>query len=329
MIKRTPTAKLDERQWQELRRSFVSKGMVGGSDASTLLGLNPYKSAINMFYQAINPRLLPNKMNQQMMHGKQLEEYVAQCWQYYDGTEDGWIANTLDNNKIKKYRKVRAIIENTKYPMLFANVDGKITRHPDRGPDPGILEIKTISGYASDMYQAGIPPSYLIQIQHYMLVTGYAWGEICYLKDGRELGVITIDEDKDLQNKILDASTFFYNNVSSAKKAIEEMGDCSEDEKMQAASQFEPPADDTSAFNEFISEKHKSRQDEVVVDGTIELEEIAHHYAAVQDSIKYKESKKQLYQNQLKQEMEKVGATVMILPNGGKITWRKQFLVKV
>jgi len=127
MIKYTQTSELSEPQWQELRQSFVNRGMVGGSDAGTLLNLNKYKSPINLFYQAVGQNKLPNIMNQAMMHGKQLEDYVAGCWQYYDGTEEGWVANTLADNKIKTYEKVRAIIENTEYPFLFANVDGIIT----------------------------------------------------------------------------------------------------------------------------------------------------------------------------------------------------------
>ncbi len=158
-LKMTPTAKLSEAEWQTLRQSFVTRGMVGGSDAGTLLGLNKYKSPINLFYQAIGISTLPNKMNSIMLHGKQLEDYVAKCWQYYDGTEDGWVENTLNDNKIKTYKKVKAIIENRKYPMLFANIDGKITKHPIHGKKAGILEVKTISGFSADSYEAGIPPS--------------------------------------------------------------------------------------------------------------------------------------------------------------------------
>ena len=118
-LKLTPTAKLNEAEWQTLRQSFVTRGMVGGSDAGTLLGLNKYKSPINLFYQAIGISTLPNKMNHIMLHGKQLEDYVAKCWQYYDGTEDGWVENTLKNNKIKSYRKVKAIIEGRRRGVEF------------------------------------------------------------------------------------------------------------------------------------------------------------------------------------------------------------------
>lgn len=325
-LKLTPTAKLSEAEWQTLRQSFVDRGMVGGSDAGTLLGFNKYKSAINLFYQAIGINNLPNRMNGAMLHGKQLEDYVADCWQYYDGTEEGWVDNTLKNNKIKKFRKVKAIIENPKYPVLFANIDAKITKHPNYGRKAGVLEIKTISGYSADSYEAGLPPSYLLQVQHYMMVTEWNYAEICYLKDGRELGCVTFEADADIQTAILDAAINFNRRVSEARKALQ--GVIDNNEALQIASHYEPEADNSQAFNEFISEKHKARENEVSIQGTDEHEQWAYSYTKLNADIKQLESEKQLFQNRLKQVMEKEGATVMELPNG-KITWRKQFSVKL
>lgn len=318
---RIPTAKLSESQWQDLRQSLVHKGMVGGSDAGTLLGLNKYKSAISLYYQALDIAHLPSKMNSIMLHGKQLEDYVAGCWQYYDGTEEGWVANTLADNKIKNYKKDKAIIINPKYPNLFANIDGIITKHPQYSTK-GILEVKTMSGYSADTYEGGIPPSYLIQLQHYLLVTGYKWGEIVYLKDGRDLGCVTFDADKQIQDSIISASDEFNRRVVLAKAAIGDEQD--PNIKMQIASEFEPDADNSMAFNDFISEKHKARENEVTIDGTDEHEEWARAYKDLNFQIKTIESEKQLYQNKLKQVMEANGATIMNLPNG-RINWRKQF----
>jgi len=322
---RIPTSKLTESQWQDLRQSLVNKGMVGGSDAGTLLGINKYKSAISLYYQSLNIASLPTKINSAILHGKQLEDYVASCWQYYDGTEEGWVANTLADNKIKQYKKDKAIIINPKYPNLFANIDGIITKHPDYSTK-GILEVKTMSGYSADTYEGGIPPSYLVQLQHYLLVTGYKWGEIVYLKDGRELGCVTFDEDKQIQESILKAADEFNRRVTLAQAAIKDVED--PNIRMQIASQFEPEADNSMAFNDFISEKHKARENEVTIDGTDEHEQWAMEYKALSDNIKLIESEKQLYQNKLKQVMESYGATIMNLPNG-KITWRKSFNVRL
>lgn len=327
----TPTSKLTESEWQSLRQTFVDRGMVGGSDAGTLLGLNKYKSPINMFYQSLGLSQLPNKMNGAMLHGKQLEDYVAKCWQYYDGTEEGWVENTLQNNKIKTYKKVKAIIENPKYPALFANIDGQVTKHPIYGKKKGILEIKTISGYSSDSYEAGIPPSYYVQVQHYMLVTGFKYGEICYLKDGRDLGVVTFEEDKELQERILHEANKFNANILHAKQIVNEYRQANpyaeHDELYGAVAHLEPLADDSQAFNQFVSEKHKAREEEVVMQGDEAMEEIAKEYVAISAELKDVESQKQLRQNQLKQIMEQHGATIVNLPNG-KITWRKMFTVK-
>lgn len=320
-----PTAKLNEAEWQSIRQTFVTRGMVGGSDSGTLLGLNQYKSPINMFYQSLGIGSLPSMMNAAMLHGKQLEDYVAKCWQYYDGTDEGWVQNTLNDNKIKTYKRLRAIVINPKYPVLFANVDGIITKHPQYGRKRGILEIKTISGYSADSYEAGIPPSYLIQVQHYMLVMELNYAEICYLKDGRQLGCVTFERDRELQERILLAAVEFQSRVRAAREAI---NTTDENEAMQIASMYEPDADNSDAFNQFVSEKHKARENEITIQGTDEHEQWAYSYTKLNADIKALESEKQLFQNRLKQVMEKEGATTMELPNG-KITWRKQFNVKL
>lgn len=329
---KTPTSKLTESEWQTLRQSFVTKGMIGGSDAGTLLNLNKYKSPINLFYQAIGLSNLPNIMNHIMLHGKQLEDYVAQCWQYYDGTPEGWVENTLQNNKIKKYRKVKAIIQNPKYPALFANIDGQITQHPVYGKKKGILEIKTISGYSADSYEAGIPPSYLLQVQHYMLVTEMKYAEICYLKDGRDLGVVTFEADKDLQNTILTEAEAFQKRVFAAREVLDqyklENPYAEQDELYGVVASLEPEADNSEAYAAFLSERHKARETEVQMQGTEEHEEWARQAQEYSEAIKSAEDDKRLYQNKLKQVMEQNGAVVMNLPNG-KITWRKQFLINL
>lgn len=329
---KTPTSKLTESEWQTLRQSFVTKGMIGGSDAGTLLNLNKYKSPINLFYQAIGLSNLPNIMNHIMLHGKQLEDYVAQCWQYYDGTPEGWVENTLQNNKIKKYRKVKAIIQNPKYPALFANIDGQITQHPVYGKKKGILEIKTISGYSADSYEAGIPPSYLLQVQHYMLVTEMKYAEICYLKDGRDLGVVTFEADKDLQNTILTEAEAFQKRVFAAREVLDqyrlENPYAEQDELYGVVASLEPEADNSEAYAAFLSERHKARETEVQMQGTEEHQEWARQAQAYSEAIKQAEDDKRLYQNKLKQVMEQNGAVVMNLPDG-KITWRKQFLINL
>lgn len=327
-LKKTPTAKLSEADWQLLRQSFVSRGMIGGSDAGTLLGWNKWKSPLNLFYQSIGVDLLPTKMNRQMAFGKMLEDTIANMWQYWDG-EENFIKNIATKTKVRKFRKVKAIIENPDYPMLFANLDGEITYHPVFGKKKGILEIKNVGKMTVDSYIDGVPPNYIAQMNHYMLVTGHKYAEICMQVDGQDMLVKTFDANPDIQQEILNKATEHQTRVQSARKHILEAGASDKEEIYGIAAMYEPPADNSEDFNAFISIKHKDRENDITIQGGQDQALWAHEYVRINEMIKEKESEKLLYGNQLKQYMEQNGgAQIMELPNG-KITWRKQFNVRL
>lgn len=327
-LKQTSTKNLSEIDWQKLRQSFSSRGMVGGSDAGTLLGWNKWKSPINLFYQSIGMDLLPTKMNRQMAFGKMLEDTIAEMWQYWDG-EENFIQNVINKNKVRKFKKVKAIIENPKYPMLFANLDGMVTQHPVYGKKKGILEIKNVGKMTVDSYIDGVPPNYIAQMNHYMLVTGLKYAEICMQVDGQDMLVKTFEADPDIQQAILNKATEHQMRVQSAREAIREAGASDKEEIYGIAAMYEPPADNSEDFNAFISVKHKDRENDITIQGDKEQAEWAAKYVELNDTIKQTESEKLLYGNKLKQYMEQNGgAQIMELPNG-KITWRKQFNVRL
>lgn len=323
----TPTAKLSEQDWQKLRQSFVSRGMVGGSDAGTLLGWNKWKSPISLYYQSVGVGALPTMMNMEMAMGKLQEDNIAECWQYWDGTEEGFVKNVIAKNRVRRFKKIKAIIENPKYPVLFANVDGVITKHPVRKRKQGILEIKKINGMTADSYVGGIPPQYIAQVQHYMLVCEFDYAELCMRVDGRSLIVETIDADWELQSTILKEAQQFNDRVMSALDDIKSKGTGDKDEILDIASKYEPDADSSEDFNAFISQKHKDRENENEMQSTPELADWALQYTRYNAMLKKVEEHKLLYGNRIKQVMEKNNASIMHLPDG-KITWRKQFQVR-
>ena len=327
-LKRTSTKGLSESDWQKLRQSFSSRGMVGGSDAGTLLGWNKWKSPINLFYQSIGMDLLPTKMNRQMAFGKMLEDTIAEMWQYWDG-EEKFIQNIIHKAKVRKFKKVKAIIENPEYPMLFANLDGMVTQHPVYGKKKGILEIKNVGKMTVDSYIDGVPPNYIAQMNHYMLVTGLKYAEICMQVDGQDMLVKTFEADPDIQQAILQKAEAHQRRVLAARAEIISVGASDKEDIYGIAAQFEPPADNSEDFNAFISVKHKDRENDITIHGSQEQADWASEYAKHTDMIKQAESEKLLYGNKLKQYMEQNGgAQIMELPNG-KITWRKQFQIRL
>jgi putative phage-type endonuclease len=321
------TTGLSELEWQDLRSSFSSKGMIGGSDAGTLLGWNKWKSPISLFYQAIGQNLLPTKMNRQMAFGKMLEDTIADMWQYWDG-EEAFIQNIITKTKVRKFRKVKSIIVNPDLPFLFANIDGMVTQHPVKGKKRGILEIKNVGKITVDSYMDGIPPSYIAQMNHYMLVTGLSYAEICMQVDGQNMLVKLFEADKEIQQAIIDKSIEHQMRVRNALQAIATYGATDQESIFGIAAQFEPPADDSEDFNAFMSAKHRARENDTEIVGDKELQHLAAGYLEANEKIKAGESLKLHYGNQLKQHMEKHGAQVMNLPDG-KITWRRNFLVKL
>ena len=316
------TRKMSESEWQAFRLSLVTSGRIGGSDIGVLLGLNKWKSPINLFYQAIGVNILPDKMNIEMLMGKLQEDNIGESWQYWDEDNDKFIQNYMTRTKVRRYKKIRAIIVNPTLPHLFANVDGLITKCPER-KGKGILELKKINGMTIDQYESGIPPHYEAQVQHYMLVTGKKYGQLCMRVDGNKLAVKVIDADPEYQANILAAAEDHHNRVMACRDAIKP--GMSQEEVFQIATQYEPPVDGSDAYSYFISEKHKLR----ALENSMVAPELG---GKVEDYLMYKEAekgaeeRKQGVSNGIKKFMEDNGVTK--LDTGDHfVTWRKQFNV--
>lgn len=124
---------------------------IGGSDASAIIGLNPYSSAYTVWADKLG-KLPPKEDNEPMRLGRDLEDYVAKRFTEATG---------------KRVRRENNIIINPDYPYAHANVDRVII-----GEDAG-LECKTTSILNLKRFKNGeYPPTYYVQCVHYMMVTG-------------------------------------------------------------------------------------------------------------------------------------------------------------
>lgn len=329
-IKRIPTAHLTYEEWVELRKSLVYQGMVGGSDASTLLGLNPWTSKITRWNQSVGTANIKNIDNEVMFHGRLLEDYVADLWQYWTGDPVEMINNYQAKNKLRKSIRRNSIFINPKYPFLFANIDRQITNHDER-EGKGVLEIKTISGYNADKWEGGIPPYYIAQIQLYMLVLGYHYGQFAFLKDGRHMDVFTVEANENIQATILEEAEKFYYSVQEARKIIDVEGTIVDStEAYRMVSHLEPDVEEEYKIDldQFLSEKHKAMVDRVSVDANDEIEELTKQYIEFRDAEKEARSNKQLTQQILKQIMLHRGAQEIDFGDKGKIVWGRTFNVR-
>lgn len=144
------------------------KAGVGGSDMSTILGLNSFKTPYELWLEKT---------------GRVEPEDISDKWALVKG-------NALENELRKRFRAQhpemlvtdgtdKQFISRGK-PYLRASLDGIL-----QGEDGsfGILEIKTAGNRRAGDWRdedgnLRIPPYYLAQVEFYALVTGWTWGYV-------------------------------------------------------------------------------------------------------------------------------------------------------
>ena len=144
------------REWLDSR-----KNRIGGSDASAILGMNPYKSNVDLWLEKrgeIETEDISDKPYVQ--YGTNAEYYLRELFK-------------LDFPQYKVEYYENNMIINDKYPFAHASLDGELTDEEGR---KGILEIKTTNILLSmqkEKWKDKIPDNYYIQILHYLMVTEY------------------------------------------------------------------------------------------------------------------------------------------------------------
>ena len=145
----------NEQEWLNIRK----KG-IGGSDAGAIMGKNKYKNIIDVWNDKTG-RVNEKCTSPAAQRGKDLEKNI-----FYSYKIDNPDKDILEVNKMYVHPK---------YDFIRANLDGEIVYEGKKG----ILEIKTTTINKWNKYikewQNNIPETYLYQILHYFLVTGYEY----------------------------------------------------------------------------------------------------------------------------------------------------------
>lgn len=142
--------------WLKNRAKYL-----GGSDAACILGLNPYKSNLDLYREKIGLVAPPDLSdNEAVIYGTKAEEHIRALF-------------ALDHPELKVEYVENNSWHNDKYPFAAASLDGTLADEPGR---KGILEIKTaiISNKAhAELWNNRIPDNYYCQILHYFMVTEF------------------------------------------------------------------------------------------------------------------------------------------------------------
>lgn len=187
----TSTKELSHSEWLEQRR----KG-IGGSDAAAIMGLNPWKSTIDVWLDKTGQYEEKEEKgtNEKTYWGNVLEDVVAKEFSIRTGL---------------KVRRKNAILQHKDYPFMLANVDRFIV-----GERAG-LECKTTGQFAAKEWDNGIPVYYNLQVQHYMAVTGYPLWYVAVLIGGQEFRWYTVQRDEELIKELIQKEVEFWHMVEN------------------------------------------------------------------------------------------------------------------
>lgn len=258
-------------EWLDTRRDGV-----GGSDVGVILDLNPYQSALELFYDKL--ALIPPKdltKNDSIFWGRRDEASILDVSQYFEDEDDlAYTVNCENKNQIHTHVDFPFFIINDDYPWLQANIDGaglekvvdleyseKLKQWVYNGELPRmdkIVEIKTIKGRVRDTWTDGVPPGYIVQVITYMLVCkamGIEYGEIYSRSDGTNMHKYLVPFNESIEESIIQKTYDFQESVDAARAALKGFSGGIE-EALQICAAYEPAADSSPAFSKFYTENH-------------------------------------------------------------------------
>lgn len=187
MIEKRSTIRMTHEDWLAHRRNSI-----GGSDAATIVGLNPWSSPYELWADKLD-KIPPKKENEAMKLGHDLEDYVAHRFTEATG---------------KRVRRENSIITNTDIPFAHANVDRLVV-----GERAGI-ECKTTSALNAKRYKdSDFPANYYVQCQHYMMITGYDKWYLAVLVLGQEFLWFEIKRNEEDIEAMMQAEKDFWEYV--------------------------------------------------------------------------------------------------------------------
>ena len=180
---------ITHKQWLDYRRTGI-----GGSDAATVAGLNPYCSLYTLYNDKLD--LIPQKEDSEAMRqGRDFEDYVARRWMEATG---------------KKVRRNCYMWRSAEHPFMLADIDREVI-----GENAG-LECKTTSAYnKADLEDGEVPLTYYVQCQHYMAVMGFERMYLAVLVLGVGFYHFVIERDDGEIAALIEAEAAFWSMVET------------------------------------------------------------------------------------------------------------------
>jgi len=172
---------------------------LGASEMATVLGLNPYRSALQLYAEkvgAIEPEDLSDREAVQM--GILLEPFVIDRYRERSGR---WAER--DGH----------LLRSREHAWATCTLDGKTIEGEPEPEKAWPLEVKTTGAFRAEDWVDGPPDVYMVQIQHQMMVVGTEKATIACLIGGQKLVWCDVPRDEQMIRKIIFHGQIFWERV--------------------------------------------------------------------------------------------------------------------
>ncbi len=280
-LKLVKTNDLSRDDWLNVR-----KGGIGSSDAASAVGLNPYKSQLQLWMEKTGrdgnlPKTDPNDETSPMYWGTLLEPIVAAHYTKRTGN---------------KVRRINAVLQHPKESWMLANIDREVTG----APDVQILECKTAGLNGARLWKEGVPEYIQLQVMHQLAVTGKQAADVAVLICGQELQVHRIERDEDLIAKLIELERQFWRYVELDEQ---------------------PPADGSDSADVALRCLYPKDSGQCLdLSGDLEMSAVFSDLLSVRQSLATHAE----LEAQLKQRIQqRMGDATKVLFDSGDVTWKR------
>jgi len=179
----------NKQEWLRERKNYL-----GGSDLGAIAGLNPYRTALDVYLDKTSDDIRC-ETSPAMRWGTLLEDTIAKEYAEDTGQTIEIEPNTIYHPSMK---------------FLGANIDRWV------GDKEYVLECKT-AGFTrgKEWGEEGtdqIPESYLVQVAYYAAICAVPKVDIAVLIGGQDFRIYTYERNKELEEKLIKIACNFWHN---------------------------------------------------------------------------------------------------------------------
>ncbi|WP_150300840.1 YqaJ viral recombinase family nuclease [Pseudomonas profundi] len=196
VLRLVSTKDLSRDEWLDVRKRGI-----GSSDAAAAIGLNPYKSQLELWLEKTNrdqglAKPNPDDDGTPVFWGVVLEPVVASQYQRRTGN---------------KVRKVNAVLQHPDMPWMLANIDREVVGNAE----VHILECKTAGLNGARLWSDGVPKYVEVQVMHQLAVTGKQTADVAVLLGGQKLQIYRIERNEPLIEQLIELERQFWRHVET------------------------------------------------------------------------------------------------------------------